>query len=85
MEQVSLPVRDNLVVSFQESDAPLFLNIDERLERSRGQIRQSSATYLVYAPLDNVVDGYFKILWYLGQRVEELGEALIAGLESVTL
>jgi magnesium transporter len=56
IEQVSLVFGANYLVSFQESDRPLFAPIEERIFDPQRIIRKKTAGYLLYALLDAVVD-----------------------------
>ncbi|MEX0739913.1 MAG: magnesium/cobalt transporter CorA [Pseudohongiella sp.] len=76
IEQVSLIVGDNYVLSFQERQGDVFNSVRERL-RSGRRIRQMGADYLAYALIDAVVDNYFLILENLGDAIEDLEQELI--------
>lgn len=69
-EQVSLIVRDKLVVTIQETPGDCFGLIRDRIATGAGRIRRSGADYLAYALLDVIVDNYFVILEKLGDRLE---------------
>ena len=77
-EQISLYVKDNLVISFQEDAGDLFAGVRNRLERGSGRILKRGADYLVYALIDNVVDYYFKIL----EQIEDILDQLEAQILS---
>ena len=72
IEQVSLIVGPNFVFSFQEVPGDVFDEVRERLRTGKGRIRAMGADYLAYALLDAIVDGYFRILENLGEKIEEL-------------
>jgi len=76
-EQVSLVLGPRLVISVQETDAPLFRPVRERLRKGTGRLRASGADYLAYALLDAVVDAYFDILESVSQRIEGLEDQLV--------
>lgn len=76
-EQLSLVVGSGFVLSFQEQPTGSFDPVRERLRQDRGQIRRQGADYLAYALLDVLVDRYFVILEQMGERSEELEEALM--------
>jgi len=77
IEQVSLVIGPNYVLSFQEREGDVFDPVRDRIRRSKGRIRKKGADYLAYALLDAIVDGYFLILERIGDRIEELEENLI--------
>ncbi len=69
---------NDFTLSFQEGLGDCFVHVRERLSGGKGRIRRSGTDYLAYALIDNVVDGYFRILEYLGDRAEEIEEELIS-------
>ncbi|TFF93844.1 magnesium/cobalt transporter CorA [Candidatus Thorarchaeota archaeon] len=76
-EQVSIVLRKNLLISFQESDEPIFMPVTERLGNPNGRLRNSGSDYLAYALMDMVVDEYFEVLESLGETLQELEDELI--------
>lgn len=77
VEQVGLIVGGKYVLSFQESDSPVFEPVRERLRKGRGRIRKAGPDYLAYALMDAVVDNYFIVLEKIGEDVEELEDEVI--------
>lgn len=78
VEQVSLIVGQGYVISLQESGRDLFKGVRERINGCKGRIRREGADYLAYALLDSIVDNYYVVLEVLGERLEDLEEALVA-------
>lgn len=77
IEQVSIVLGRNFVLTFQEEgDGDVFDSIRTRLTEHTGRIRNAGADYLAYALMDAVVDGYFAILDYFGDQIEELDDAI---------
>jgi magnesium transporter len=86
IEQVSLILGENFVLSFQErAGGDVFDPIRERIRGNKGRIRKMGADYLAYSLIDSIVDGYFIILEGIGERVELIEEELIANPGSQTL
>jgi magnesium transporter len=85
IEQVSLIVGDNFVITFQEREGDVFEPVRERLRGSRGKIRKKGGDYLAYALMDAVVDNYFTIFEGLGETIEELDTELIENPNPKTL
>ena len=73
VEQISLVLGPNFVISFQEIEADPFDPIRERIRTSKGRIRAKGADYLAYALMDAIVDNYFAILEKIGDHTEALG------------
>jgi len=77
MEQVSLLLGSNFVISFQERGGDIFNPIRERIRNHKGRIRRMKADYLGYALLDTIVDNYFIILEKIGEDIENMEEELV--------
>ncbi len=82
VEQVSLVLRGNCVLSFQEREGDVFDTIRRRLRDRRGRIRGMGADYLLYALMDAVVDEYFVIVEGVGERIEHLEGEVISNTDS---
>jgi magnesium transporter len=85
IEQVSLVLGRNFVVSFQENGTDVFLSVRERLRGGKGRLRQQGSDYLLYALVDALVDQYFAVLEALGERIETLQEKVMADPKQDTL
>jgi magnesium transporter len=84
-EQVSIVLGSNFVLSFQESDDPLFEPVIRRLELQTTRLRRLGVDYLAYALLDNVVDHYFTALDLVGETIETIEEHVLDHPKSVHL
>lgn len=71
-EQVSLLVRDGLVVTLREHSGDCFEAVRDRIRHSKGKIRVRIADYLAYALLDAAVDHYFPVLDEAGLALDSL-------------
>ena len=78
MEQFSLFLGLNFVLTFDERPGDCFDPVRERLRRQHGRIREAGADYLAYALLDTIVDCYFPLLEQYGEQLEDLEETIIA-------
>jgi len=85
LEQVSLILGKNYVISFQEREGDIFDAVRARIRSGKGRIRKMKADYLAYALLDAVVDRYFLILEKLGEKVESLEEKVVTHPQPETL
>ncbi len=72
MEQVSLILGKNFVLSFQQRPGDVFESIRQRIRNNQGRIRKMKADYLAYCLLDAVVDGYYLVLEKIGDKLEML-------------
>lgn len=77
-EQVSIVLGKNYVLSFQESDAPVFDPVIKRLELEGTRLRKLNADYLAYALTDTIVDHYYHALDLIGETLESLEELVIS-------
>jgi magnesium transporter len=71
-EQLSLVLKEGLVITFQEREGDAFEPVRSRIEAGRGRLRGSDASYLMYALVDALVDHYFILLESLDDRIEAL-------------
>ncbi|GGG51406.1 magnesium/cobalt transporter CorA [Bizionia arctica] len=79
IEQISLVLGRNYVLTFQEVEGDVFDNIRERLRIANGRIRTLGADYLLYALIDAIVDHYFIVTETMGNKIEDLEEILFNG------
>jgi magnesium transporter len=77
-EHISFILLDNLIISFQETDAAYFDPIMRRLENPKGRMRKYSADYFLYTLLDLVVDHYFLVIDALADQFERLERDVIS-------
>jgi magnesium transporter len=85
IEQVSLILGENFVISFQEKEGDIFNHVRERIRNGKGRIRNMKADYLAYSLLDAVVDNYFFILEKSGEKIEELEDKVVSQPKPETL
>ncbi len=77
-EQVSLFFGNNFLITVQEEgEYDVFDPVRERIRSGRGMIRKSGADYLAYALLDSIIDHYYPVLDDLGEKIEDLEDALL--------
>jgi len=77
VEQVSLILGPNYVISFQERIGDVFEHVRDRIRNPKGRVRKMGADYLAYTLLDAIVDNYFVILERLGERIESMEEEVV--------
>jgi magnesium transporter len=77
-EQVSLVLGKNYLLTVQEEpEQDCFHGVRKRIEFDRGIVRKQGADYLAYCLLDAIVDGFFPVLEYYGELIEELEDEVI--------
>ena len=85
VEQISLLLGKNFVISFQEKEGDVFDAIRERIRNSKGRVRKMGADYLTYILMDSIIDNYFVILENLGGKIEGMEEELVTNPTPQTL
>jgi magnesium transporter len=85
VQQFSLVLGQNYIITFQERVGDVFEPVRERLRKGKGRIRKMPPDYLAYALIDAVVDHYFIVLERIAERVEEIEEELIRNPTPETL
>lgn len=77
IDQVSIILGPNYILSFQEREGDVFDPIRERLRNPASRLRKNGVDHLAYSLIDAVVDNYFLILEHFGEEIEKLEEELI--------
>ncbi|GAB4141878.1 MAG: magnesium/cobalt transporter CorA [Planctomycetaceae bacterium] len=72
VEQVSLLMGPNFVLTFQEFEEDVFDQVRRRIRSPNGRHRKSGADYLFYSLLDAIVDGYYPVLESIGDHLQSL-------------
>ncbi|MDX2072994.1 MAG: magnesium/cobalt transporter CorA [Alphaproteobacteria bacterium] len=76
-EQLSIFLKKNVVVVFEEKPGSSFGQVRDRIRRGTGKIRHSGTDYLYYALLDEVIDKYFPILDRLNHQLVTLEDEIM--------
>jgi len=74
IENLSIIIQENILISFQEKPGIVFEPIRERIRKHKNKIRTSGSDYLAFALLDVVVDNYIYVIGLLGDKIENLEE-----------
>ena len=85
IEQFSLIVGKNFVLSFQETEGDIFDPIRDRIRNAVGTIRQKKSDFLAYALCDAIVDNFFVVIESAGEQTEKLEEELMKNPSPQTL
>jgi len=76
IEQVSMVLIRNGVITFQEQKEDVFDSIRERLNNSRLSLRSRGADYLYYALIDVIISHYFICLEKLEDQISNLRQTI---------
>ena len=86
IEQISIVLGKNFVISFQEDAAKdVFNPLRDRLKISGSKVRQNKADFLFYSLIDLIVDNYYVVMEKLGEKIEGLEEDIIRSANTRTL
>lgn len=85
VEQVSLVLGADYLISFLEDEGDVFDSVRTRLRSGTGRLRKYGVDYLAYALIDAIVDNYFVILEKMGDDIEEIEHDLVSTPDQETL
>jgi magnesium transporter len=71
-EQISLVLKENTLISFQEKRGDVFNGIRKSIEENLGRVRKKKTDYLMYRLLDVIVDNYFLISDNFEEQIDNL-------------
>lgn len=77
IEQVSLILGENYVISFHETEPKLFDSLRTRIITGKGRVRKMKSDYLAFTLADIMIDQYFLILEDIGDTIEIVENELI--------
>lgn len=77
LDQVSIILGPNYILSFQEREGDVFDPVRERFKNPASRLRKNGVDHLAYSLIDAIVDNYFLILEHFGEEIENLEEGLI--------
>jgi magnesium transporter len=76
-DQVSLFLGRTTLLTFQDVHRQDLEPIRQRIQKPDSRIRQSDASFLLYALLDGIVDRYYPLLEGYSERLSDLDEELL--------
>lgn len=86
IEQVSIVLGKNFVISFQEdAEKDVFNPLREKIKVAGTKIRQNGADFLFYSLIDMIVDHYYVVMEKLGEKIEALEEGIIRNANTRSL
>jgi magnesium transporter len=77
IEQLSIILGKNFVISFQEANGDVFGQVRERLRTGKGRLRLQGADYLAYVLFDAITDHYYTFLENLEDKIEKLDNEIV--------
>ena len=85
IEQVSMLLGNNFVISFQEKESSVLEGLRERIRTGKGKIRKLGCDYLLYCILDSIVDNCYSVLERISEEIENMEEKLIVNADKELL
>jgi len=77
-EQISIILGEDFVITFQEDKKDTFTHTRERIKGGANREKIMKTDFLAYSLIDEVVDNYFTVIEWLGEKIEFLEEELVA-------
>lgn len=77
LEQVSIVLGKNYVLTFQEQYGDVLDPVRSRIRSRSALIHKHGADYLAYAVFDTIVDAYYPVLESIGDYLERLEDAVL--------
>ncbi len=74
--QLSVLVKDNLIISFEETHEENFEGLEKRLKADNSPIRNNGPGYICYALFDTLIDWYFVVLNQIGEELESIEDRI---------
>jgi magnesium Mg(2+) and cobalt Co(2+) transport protein (corA) len=76
-EQVSVYFGANFVLTFQEGPIDATKPVLDRIRKGQGRLKSSGADYLAYAIIDSIIDLYYPVLEYFGEKLERMEDEIL--------
>jgi magnesium transporter len=77
IEQVSLVIGKDYVLTFHEKPGDVLDPVRHRLRVENSRIRTLPSDFLGYAILDTIIDAYYPVVESMGDRIEELEDCVL--------
>jgi magnesium transporter len=68
-EQITFILGKNYLISFQEKSSDHFINVRDRIEKSKGKIRSKGTDFLLFRMLEAIIDNYFEVLERIADNI----------------
>jgi magnesium transporter len=75
-DQISFVLRENLLMSFHESDLDIFLPLYDRMNIETSRIRNNGVDFLFYALIDIIVDNYFSVVEAIADMIDTVEDRI---------
>ncbi|HVW94742.1 MAG TPA: magnesium/cobalt transporter CorA [Mucilaginibacter sp.] len=83
--QFSALVKNNIIITFEETHHDDFEAVKNRLKAGKGAIRTAGAAYMCYALTDFILDCYFALLAQLGDQLDLVEDRLYGNADKTIM
>ena len=84
-EQFSALIKENMIITFEETYDEYFEAVKTRLQAGKGIIRTAGPAYMCYALTDTILDRYFELLAKIGDRLDDIEERLYKSVDKTIM
>ena len=84
-ERISFILGDSFLISLQQQKGDHFGEVRQRIETSKGIIRDRGADFLLYRLLEAIVDNYYEVLEDIISRSERMESKVLTNPTSIVL
>jgi magnesium transporter len=83
--QFSALVKENMIITFEETHAEYFEAVKNRLAAGKGAIRTAGPGYMCYALTDTILDWYFILLAQIGDSLDGVEDRLYSNADKTIM
>lgn len=77
-EQISIVLKENIVITFQEEEGDVFDFLRTRLLETKTKLKEKGADFLLYRLVDTLVDNYFYVTEFFSDKIQELENNILS-------
>lgn len=77
MEQVSFLLGKNYLLTFGEMEGDVFDRVRQKLKKEGTEVRKQGVDFLLYQLLDALVEGYYRSLEIMGEKIDVMEENIM--------
>jgi magnesium transporter len=81
-DQITFVLGEHYLLSFQTNEGQHFGEVRERIEKSKGKIRNKKADFLLFRLLDTLLDELFQYTIEVSDEIDRIDERIHAQMES---
>ena len=78
LEQISMFVRDRVVITIQERPGDCFDSLRDRIRNGKGRVRNRGGAYLAYSVMDSVVETFYPVVESYSDHLEQIETRVLA-------